>query len=94
MAGRWETVEEDTPVDPRFDRDPSPSFSALTPTYTHRQWKRDFDGGRRQPPCRNIDTSGWLLRLLKGESRTAAEVVMDEALVQDDCADLIAAELD
>ena len=37
---------------------------------------------------------GWLLRQLKGESRTAAEVVMDDALVQDDGIDLIVEELD
>ena len=37
---------------------------------------------------------GWLLRQLKGESRTAAEVVMDDArLVQDDGIDLIVEEL-
>ena len=35
----------------------------------------------------------WLLRQLKGESRSAAEVVMDDALVQDDGIDLIVAEL-
>ena len=38
---------------------------------------------------------GWLLRQLKkGESRTAAEVVMDDALVQDDGIDLIVEALD
>ena len=37
---------------------------------------------------------GWLLRQLSGESRTAAEVVMDEALMQDDGIGLIFAELD
>ena len=37
---------------------------------------------------------GWLLRQLKDESRTAAEVVMDDALVQDDGIDLIVEELD
>ena len=39
-------------------------------------------------------TGGWLLRQLKGESRTAAEVVMDDALVQDDGIYLIVEELD
>ena len=34
------------------------------------------------------------MRQLKGESRTAAEVVMDDALVQDDGTALIAEELD
>ena len=34
------------------------------------------------------------MRQLKGESRTAAEVVMDDALVQDDGIDLIVEELD
>ena len=37
---------------------------------------------------------GWLLRQLKGESPTAAEVVMDDALIQDDGNDLIVEELD
>ena len=37
---------------------------------------------------------GWLLRQLKGESRTAVEVAMDDALVQEDGIDLIVAELD
>ena len=37
---------------------------------------------------------GWLWRQLKGECRTAAEVVMDDALVQDDGIDLIVEELD
>ena len=36
----------------------------------------------------------WPLRQLKGESRIAAEVVMDDALVQDDGIDLIVDELD
>ena len=35
----------------------------------------------------------WLLRQLKGESRTAAGVVMDDAMIQDDGVDLIVAEL-
>ena len=39
MAGRWETVEDDIAVGRRFDRNPPPSFSAPTPTCTHRQWK-------------------------------------------------------
>ena len=34
------------------------------------------------------------MRQLKGESRTAAEVVMDEALIQDDGNDLIVEEFD
>ena len=37
---------------------------------------------------------GWLLRQLKGESRTAAEVVLDDALVQEDGIDGIVEELD
>ena len=37
---------------------------------------------------------GWLLRQLKGESRTAAEGFMDEALIQDDGVNLIVEELD
>ena len=37
---------------------------------------------------------GWILRQLKGESGTAAEVVMNVALVQDDGIDLIVEQLD
>ena len=37
---------------------------------------------------------GWLLGQLKDESRTAADVVVDDALVQDDGIDLIVKELD
>ena len=36
----------------------------------------------------------WLLRQLKGEGRIAAEVVMDDAFVQDDGIDFIVEELD
>ena len=94
MGVRWETVEENTPVaqgsigihhrasPPRLRRTPTANGSGT------------FDCGRRQPPCRKIDRAGWLLRQPKGESRTAAEVVMDEALMQDDGIGLIFAELD
>ena len=40
-----------------------------------------------------VAEGGWLLRQLKGESQTAAEVVMDAALVHDDGIDLIVEEL-
>ena len=40
-----------------------------------------------------VPAGGWLLRQLKGESRTAAEVVIDDALIEDDGVDLIVAEL-
>ena len=36
----------------------------------------------------------WLLRQVKGESRTAAEVVLDDALVQEDGIDMMVEELD
>ena len=67
----------------------------------HQQWRTHtdngnaiFDFGRRPHRCRRTGRGGWLLRQLKGESRTAAEVVMDDALVQDDGIDLIVEELD
>ena len=37
---------------------------------------------------------GWLLRQLKGESQTEAEVVLDNALVQEDGIDMFVEELD
>ena len=43
-----------------------------------------FDSGREPHRCRRTGRVRWLLRQLKGESRTAAEVVMDDALEQDD----------
>ena len=43
-----------------------------------------FDSGRRHHRLQKNRAGGWLLRQLRGESRTAAEVVMDDALVQDD----------
>ena len=78
MAGQWERVDEDTEVGPLFGQDPPPSFSAPTPASSLQKKRR----------C------GRPLRQLKGESRTAAEVVMDDALVQEDGIDLIVAELD
>ena len=37
MARKWERVDEDTTVGPRFGQDPPPSFSAPTLAYTYRQ---------------------------------------------------------
>ena len=51
-----------------------------------------FDSGRQPRRCSKNRQGGWVLRQLKGESRTAAEVVMDDALVQDDGIDLIVEE--
>ena len=79
---------------PRFGQDPPPSFSAPTPAYTYRQLKRDLRLSQATSSLQKNRQEGWLLRQLKGESRTAAEVVMDDALVQDDGNDLIVEELD
>ena len=89
MARQWERVDEDTAVGSRFGQDPPPSFSAPTPAYTYQQWKRDL----RLWQATSCRQGGWLLRQLKGESWTAAEVVMEDALTQDDGFDLIVEEL-
>ena len=94
MAIQWERIDEDTPVGPRFGQDSPPSFSAPIPAYTYRQWKRDLRLWQATSSLQKNRQEGWLLRQLKGESRTAAEVVMDDALVQDDGIDLIGEELD
>ena len=78
----------------RFGQDPPPSFSAPTPAYTYRQWKRDLRLCEATSSLQKTRQGGRLLRQLRGESRTAAEVVMDDALVQDDGIDLIVDELD
>ena len=52
--------------------------------YTYRKWKRDLRLRQATSSLQKNRQGGWLLRQLKGESRTAAEVVMDDALVQDD----------
>ena len=82
-----------TQVGPRFGQDPPPSFSAPTLAYTYRQWKRDLRLWQATSLQKNRQ-GGWLLRQLKDESRTAAEVVIDDVLVQDDGIDLIVEELD
>ena len=79
---------------PRFGQDPPPSFSALTLACTYRQWKRDLRLWQATSSLQKHRQGGWLLRQLKGESRIAAAVVMDDALVQDDGIDLIVGELD
>ena len=94
MATQWERVDEDTAVGPRFGQDPPPSFSASTPVYTYRQWKRDLRLWQATSSLQKNWQGRWLLRQRKGESRTAAEVVIDDALVQDDGIDLIVEELD
>ena len=93
MAGQWERVHGDTAVGPRFGQDPPPSFSAPTEAYTYRQWKRDLRLWQATSSLQKNTRGGWLLRQLKGESRTASEVVIDDALVQDNGIDLIVAEL-
>ena len=87
-------VDEDTAVGPRFRQDPPPSFSAPTRAYTHRQWKSDLRLWQATTSLQKNRQGSWLLRQLKGESRTAAEVVMDDELIQDDGVDLIVKELD
>ena len=58
------------------------------------EWKRDLRLWQATSSLRQNRQGGWLLRQLKGENRTAAEVVMDDSLVQDDGIDLIVEELD
>ena len=94
MARQWERVDEDTAVRPRFGQDPPPSFSAPTPAYVYRKRKRDLRLWQATSSLQRNRYGRWLLRQLKGESPTAAEVVVDDALVQDDGIDLIAEELD
>ena len=94
MARQWERIDEDTAVGPRFGQDPPPSFSSPTLSYTYRQWKRDLRLWQATSSLQKNRQGGWLLRQLKGESRTAAEVVMDDALVQEDGNVLIVEELD
>ena len=89
MAIHWERIDEETAVGPRFGQDPPPSFSSPTLAYTYRQWKRDLRLWQATSSLQKNGQEGWLLRQLKGESRTAAEVVMDDALVQEDGIDLI-----
>ena len=79
MARQWERVDEETAVGPRFGQDPPPSFSASTLSYTYRQWKRDL-----RPLASDFIVA----------EEPAAEVVMDDALVQDDGIDLNVEELD
>ena len=94
MAIQWERIDEETAVGPRFGQDPPPSFSTPTSANTYKQWKRDLRQWQATSSLQKNRQGGWLLRQLKGESRTAAEVVMDDALVQDDGIDLIVEELD
>ena len=94
MARQWEIVDEETAVGPRFGQDPPPSFSAPTLAYTYRQWKRDLRLWQATSSLQKNRQGGWLSRQLQGESRIAAEFVMDDALVQEDGIDLIVEELD
>ena len=94
MVRQWERVDEDTAVGPRFGQEPLPSFSAPTPVYTYRQWKRDLRLWQATSSLQKKRQGRWFLRQLKGESRTAAEVVMEDALIQDDGIDLVVEELD
>ena len=94
MARQWERVDEDSTVGPRFGQDPRPSFSAPTLAHTYRQWKRDLRLWQATSSLQKNRQVRWLLRQLTGECRIAAEVVMYDALLQDDGIDLIVEELD
>ena len=94
MARQWERVDEDKAVGPRFGQDPPPSFSAPTPAYTYRQWKCDLRLWLATSSLQKNRQGRWLLRPLKGGCRTAAEVVMDDALIQDGGIDSIVGDLD
>ena len=95
MAREWEGIDEDTAEGPRFGQDPPPSFSAPTPAHMYRQWKRDLRLWQATSSLQKHRQGGWPLRQLKGErGRTAAEVVMDDALILDDGVDLTVEERD
>ena len=94
MARQWERVDEDTAVGPRFGME--------FPQLSQRQYRRTladngnaiFDSGKRRHRCRRTGRGDGFLRQLKCERQTAAEVVMDDALVQDDGIDSIVEEVD
>ena len=94
MARQWERLHEDTAVGPRFGQDPPPSFSAPTLAYTYRQWKRDLRILAGNLIVAEEPAGRMAFETAQSESRTAAEVVMDDALVQEDGIDLIVEELD
>ena len=80
MARQWDRVDQDTAVGPRFGQHPSPSFSTPTLADTYRQWKRGLRRWQASSSLQKNRQGGRLSRQLKGESRTAAEVVMDDAV--------------
>ena len=90
---QWERVDEDT-VGLRFGQDTLPRFSAPTPASSCRQRKHDLRLWQTTSSLQKNRRGGWLLRQLRGECQTAAAVVMDDDLAQDDGIDLIADELD
>ena len=92
MAKQWERVDKDTAVGPRFGQDPPPSFTSPNLACTYRQWKRDLRLWQATSSLQKNRREGWLLRQLKGESRTATEVVLDDALVQEDGINMIVEE--
>ena len=94
MARQWERVDEDTAVEPRFGQDPPPGFTSPTSAYTYRQLKRDLRLWQATSSLQKNQQEKWLLRQLKGESRTAAKVVLDDAVVQEDGIDMIVEKLD
>ena len=87
----WEHVggDDDARVAPRVERDPPPSFTAPTNSYTYRPRKRDLRLWQATTGLAKSRQGGGLLRQLKGESRTAAEVVMDDMLKTNDSIGLI-----
>ena len=77
MARQWECIDEDAAVGPRFGQDPPPSFSAPTPAYTCRQWKRDLrllagDVIVEEVPIRDTKgrKNGNYLHILRGAKET------------------------
>ena len=79
---------EDARVGPRMERDPPPTFATPTNNYTYRQWKRDIGLLQAMTAMSTHRQGGLLLRQVKGESRAAAEVVMDEVFLSTEDIDL------
>ena len=82
----WEhsRSDDDARVGPRLERDPPLSFTSSANSYTNRQRKRDLRLWQATTALATNRQGGWLLRQLKGKSRTAAELVIDEVLMSID----------
>ena len=92
----WEhsRSDDDARVESRLERDPPLSFTSSTNSCTYRRRKRDLRLWQATTALATNRQGGWLLRQLKGESRTAAELVIDEVLMSIDGIDLLNADLD